>query len=370
MYVSRIVIEPKGFSVANRGLSATQRVTKYSRTLLPKKNRDGSVFYTLISTRRVHLLGHCQVAVISSTASRHCLDSRHPSPHSAASGCLKIRRLQPLESAKSTKRSLNLDSDTSTFKHFRNFLPAYALCDAAGNGSNEEVYSGVADTVQIAGCTTVLQKQPHSINPSGIGRKNYGCPLCRRDHTDYGCENPGECVEAAKMLLDCLLSKWNPVIPGSDLCDILALSEQEKSTNGSGADKEDAKLTFDPNCRLTDFSRGFRLFASEWWSATHRQFQTPTMAQMMRFIVKDRAQRRPSVHPAAFAWWKTAIGALFLNAVRPFPTSRIFGSVADHHSEDHTSFTYPLLADALGGRASVPDAAIRNGRKADDSSPI
>ncbi|KAJ7231302.1 hypothetical protein C8J57DRAFT_1251201 [Mycena rebaudengoi] len=31
----------------------------------------------------------------------------------------------------------------------------------------------------------------------------------------------------------------------------------------------------------------------------------------------------------------------------------------------NSAFTYPPLADAHGGRASVPDAAIRDGRKAE-----
>ncbi|KAJ6587580.1 hypothetical protein DFH09DRAFT_1074801 [Mycena vulgaris] len=53
------------------------------------------------------------------------------------------------------------------------------------------------------------------------------------------------------------------MIASSDLCEELALSEQEKSRNDSDCDGQDAELTFDPDFRLTDFSHGFRIFAFE-----------------------------------------------------------------------------------------------------------
>ncbi|KAJ6548520.1 hypothetical protein B0H19DRAFT_1299293, partial [Mycena capillaripes] len=105
----------------------------------------------------------------------------------------------------------------------------------------------VGDTVCIAGRITTLQRQPHSINPSGIGRKNCGCPLCRRDRVEYGCENPGECIETAKMLVDCIHPKWNPTVEIGDLCDQLALSDEEKSRNRTCDNCQETELTFDPN---------------------------------------------------------------------------------------------------------------------------
>jgi hypothetical protein len=62
----------------------------------------------------------------------------------------------------------------------------------------------VGEIVQIATRRTTLYRQQHVVNPSGIGRKNCGCPLCRRDRITFGCQNPGECVEAAKFLLECI----------------------------------------------------------------------------------------------------------------------------------------------------------------------
>ncbi len=85
----------------------------------------------------------------------------------------------------------------------------------------------VADILKIAERKTTVIRQPHSINPSGIGRKNCGCPLCRRDRLEFGCSNPGQCVEAAKALLDCIYPKWSPLIANNDLCDNLKLSEIE-----------------------------------------------------------------------------------------------------------------------------------------------
>ncbi|KAJ7662414.1 hypothetical protein B0H17DRAFT_853315, partial [Mycena rosella] len=68
----------------------------------------------------------------------------------------------------------------------------------------------VADILVISERKTTLFRQPHLLNPSGIGRKNCGCPICRRDRIEYGCENPRECIEAAKILLECIQPKWSP----------------------------------------------------------------------------------------------------------------------------------------------------------------
>ncbi|KAJ7881455.1 hypothetical protein B0H13DRAFT_1891329 [Mycena leptocephala] len=121
----------------------------------------------------------------------------------------------------------------------------------------------VADILKIAERKTTVIRQPHSINPSGIGRKNCGCQLWRRDRLEFGCSNPGQCVEAAKALLDCIYPKWSPLIANNDLCDNLKLSEIEESSNSHGREDEDALLTFDPDFRLSHLSCGFRIFALE-----------------------------------------------------------------------------------------------------------
>ncbi|KAJ7347259.1 hypothetical protein DFH08DRAFT_699449 [Mycena albidolilacea] len=105
----------------------------------------------------------------------------------------------------------------------------------------------LADTVKIAGRKTILSRHPHLVNPSDIGRRNCGCLQCKRDRVEYGCQNPGECIEATKILLECIQPKWNPMIENRDLCDELALSEQEKSRNDNDHEGQDTELTFDPN---------------------------------------------------------------------------------------------------------------------------
>ncbi|KAJ7616662.1 hypothetical protein FB45DRAFT_678668, partial [Roridomyces roridus] len=67
----------------------------------------------------------------------------------------------------------------------------------------------VADIVRISQRRTTVPTKPHMINPSGIGRKNCGCPPCKYQRSTYGCKDSGECVEMAKALLACLYPKWN-----------------------------------------------------------------------------------------------------------------------------------------------------------------
>ncbi|KAJ7203988.1 hypothetical protein B0H12DRAFT_981870, partial [Mycena haematopus] len=67
----------------------------------------------------------------------------------------------------------------------------------------------VLDVWEIANRRTTNLNRPHLVNPSGIGRKNCGCSPCRRDRSEFGCKNPGACVEIAKALIDCIHPKWN-----------------------------------------------------------------------------------------------------------------------------------------------------------------
>ncbi|KAK7046865.1 hypothetical protein R3P38DRAFT_3346454 [Favolaschia claudopus] len=119
----------------------------------------------------------------------------------------------------------------------------------------------VLDILQIAHRTSTNYRRPHILNPSGVGRKNCGCPPCQRDRNEFHCRNPGECIETAKLILQCIPPKWNPEVENLDHCDTLALTEEEQLANkGVGDDKT---LTFDPDYRLTDMSHGFRIFASD-----------------------------------------------------------------------------------------------------------
>ncbi|KAJ6492705.1 hypothetical protein C8R47DRAFT_975515 [Mycena vitilis] len=112
----------------------------------------------------------------------------------------------------------------------------------------------VADILVIADRRTTIANRPHLVNPSGIGRKNCGCPPCRRDRIEYGCTNPGECVEAARGLIGCIQPKWNPLLGNQDLDEELALTDAETTANNGGGE-EDEPLTFDPSLRLTDMSQ-------------------------------------------------------------------------------------------------------------------
>jgi hypothetical protein len=52
--------------------------------------------------------------------------------------------------------------------------------------SNHKVRS-VEDALTIATRRTTVQRKPHTINPSGIGRQNCGCRSCQRDRVELGC---------------------------------------------------------------------------------------------------------------------------------------------------------------------------------------
>ncbi|KAJ7133118.1 hypothetical protein C8R44DRAFT_611585, partial [Mycena epipterygia] len=101
---------------------------------------------------------------------------------------------------------------------------------------------------------------------SGIGRKNCGCPPCSRDRTQFGCEHPGECIETAKILIDSIFAsifaKWNPTVPNLDLCEELALTDEEREYNKQPIET-DRVIVFDPNYTLNNIETGFRIFASE-----------------------------------------------------------------------------------------------------------
>ncbi|KAJ7248085.1 hypothetical protein C8J57DRAFT_996605, partial [Mycena rebaudengoi] len=117
----------------------------------------------------------------------------------------------------------------------------------------------VHDTLIIATRTMVATRKPRQVNPSGIGRKNCGCTLCHRDRTQRGCEHPGECIETAKILLDSIMPKWNPTLENPDLCNELALTNEEIEGNKCSRET-DHIITFDPNFTLSNMGSGFRIF--------------------------------------------------------------------------------------------------------------
>jgi hypothetical protein len=101
-------------------------------------------------------------------------------------------------------------------------------------------------------------RKPHQVNPSGIGRKNCGCPLCYQDRTLSGCEHPRQCIETAKMLIDSILP--NPTTSNLDLCAQLALTEEEREQNKQPI-QVDRTMVFDPDYTLSNVAGGFRIFA-------------------------------------------------------------------------------------------------------------
>jgi hypothetical protein len=104
----------------------------------------------------------------------------------------------------------------------------------------------VHEALIIATRRTTVSRKPHTVNPSGIGRKNCGCPLCQRDRNEFNCEHPGKCIETAKMFIDCLTQKWNPTI---DLCEDLALTNAELEANET-AIQTDQAMVFNPDFTL------------------------------------------------------------------------------------------------------------------------
>ncbi|KAJ6456667.1 hypothetical protein C8R45DRAFT_943478 [Mycena sanguinolenta] len=106
----------------------------------------------------------------------------------------------------------------------------------------------VKDILEIADRKITCPNRPHLVNPSGIRRRDCGCPP---DRIEFQCKNPGECVGMAKQLLQCIHPKFNPTVENQDLCSELVPSVSERPENGRGHE-DDTILTFDPDFRLTD----------------------------------------------------------------------------------------------------------------------
>jgi hypothetical protein len=64
------------------------------------------------------------------------------------------------------------------------------------------------------------------------------------------------------MLIDSILPKWNPTVSNHDLCDKLALTDEELQYNEQPI-QTDEIMVFDPNYTLTNISSGFRIFAAK-----------------------------------------------------------------------------------------------------------
>ncbi|KAJ6506246.1 hypothetical protein C8R47DRAFT_917830, partial [Mycena vitilis] len=121
----------------------------------------------------------------------------------------------------------------------------------------------VADIIEIANRTTPpLSRRPHRRNNLGMSRKNCGCVRCQHDRNELGCKHPGKCIVTAEIILDAIYPKWNPTRGLGDLCDELALTEEEREQNERGGQGQIDVVTFDPVFRLNDFSHGFRIFSS------------------------------------------------------------------------------------------------------------
>jgi hypothetical protein len=95
-----------------------------------------------------------------------------------------------------------------------------------------------------------------------MGRKHCGCPLRYQDRTHHGCENPGECIETVKILIDSIFPKWDPATLNCDLREEFILTEGELEWNRKPIEP-DQLMVFDPDFALSDIESGFRIFAFE-----------------------------------------------------------------------------------------------------------
>lgn len=152
----------------------------------------------------------------------------------------------------------------------------------------------MGDALEIANRRTILGKKPHTVNPSGIGRRNCGCQLCRRDREDYGCQNPGKCIETAQLLIDSIHGKWNPTVQNRDLCEDLALTNEERESNEQPI-KMNLEMVFDPNFRLSDLENGFRIFSFQDSMETlpARRYRTPGEEPGMMTVFLHASVLRP-----------------------------------------------------------------------------
>ncbi|KAJ7128618.1 hypothetical protein C8R44DRAFT_616052 [Mycena epipterygia] len=124
--------------------------------------------------------------------------------------------------------------------------------------SNHNVRS-VEDALSIATRTTTVIQKPHTINPSGVSRQNCGCPLCRRDRVELGCQHPGKCIDTAKILINSIHPKWKPAVGVDDLGENWSLTPEELESNSRPIRTGEVML-FDPNITLNDIEQGFRIF--------------------------------------------------------------------------------------------------------------
>jgi hypothetical protein len=79
---------------------------------------------------------------------------------------------------------------------------------------------------------------------------------------EFGCKNPGQCIETAKMLIASILPKWNTTIGNLDLNQELSLVNDELELNKKPL-QTDHIMVFDPNFTLSNMADGFRIFAFE-----------------------------------------------------------------------------------------------------------
>ncbi|KAK7006665.1 hypothetical protein R3P38DRAFT_2479017, partial [Favolaschia claudopus] len=114
----------------------------------------------------------------------------------------------------------------------------------------------VEDTLTISSRRTVVARKPHTLNPSGVSRQNCGCRLCQRDRNELRCKNPGVCIETAKMLINSISTKLNPLIESGET---LSLTEEEQDLNNSTIESDECKI-FEPDMVLNKVENGFRIF--------------------------------------------------------------------------------------------------------------
>lgn len=148
----------------------------------------------------------------------------------------------------------------------------------------------VRDAYTIASRTTIDQRHRHIVNPSGIGRQNCGCPLCKEDRETLGCKNPGKCIDVAKRLISSLHPKWNPCASNADFCAELSLSVFEKEENKKPIET-DRLMSYDADYILYDIQAGFRVFAFDEVS------NLPAKRHAYRLHQRDDSTKFVFLHP-------------------------------------------------------------------------
>jgi len=86
------------------------------------------------------------------------------------------------------------------------------------------------------------------------------CTNCKHERKEYKCENPNGCLQTAKKIMQCLLSKWNPGKTIQTYASGLTIEEQNRNEQAA---KKDQKIIFNPTVTKTCLNNGFHIFTGK-----------------------------------------------------------------------------------------------------------